>query len=608
LLSTKDGKVFQTSSFNAISILPTEQYRLSFDAHDVFTIDANNNQFTTDPCQLTARLYYGAARTTLVSQAINLTGTTANFVMTVPSNSAALATAVAQNAPIGVEFDTTSIENNNLVAHSWAGVDNVVLQISGVLSGDLNGDGVVDINDYRVIRDNLQTSSLYLAKGEMTGDGKVDLNDFRAWTKIAGPLPGAGAGAGAGPTGSVPEPSTLLLSLAGLTAIAGIHIRRSRLFALRCRALAAIVAALFAGLLGASQAQATQLAYEPFNYPATSALAGTVPGPTTNGYFSGNWTLGTIGTAGQTINANSLNYLGSPSVGGSVNDNGLGGGRTGIFLAHDWDNTTTGTFYIGYEMNFGTTAGGDGGMGFRSEEFWPAGNNIQTDTGRMDIGYNQYDGSLGAAEQNPATARLKFDVSGQTEQVVDGSPASYNQDGITHLIVLKFVLSATAASDSISMYLDPTSATEPDIANASVSGVDFTLHAIGAGSNYGGGATGSTFDELRIGTTFADVVPSFPVPGDTNGDGKVDLTDYNNIFNNFNLTGRTTAQGDVALSNGTQGADGKVDLGDFHLWKTHFPFPGSGSGAASNGSVPEPSTLVLALLGAIGCLARLTRK
>ena len=113
----------------------------------------------------------------------------------------------ALGQPIGVEFDDTTYENSvalnassgghephlvQATQGSWGGVDNVILQIAGVANGDLNGDGVVDILDYRVIRDHLQSNSSYLANGDMNGDGKVDLNDFRAWTKIAGPLPGAG--------------------------------------------------------------------------------------------------------------------------------------------------------------------------------------------------------------------------------------------------------------------------------------------------------------------------------------------------------------------------------------------------------------------------------
>ena len=257
LLSTFDGKVYQTSTFNIVSIPSTQAYRLSFDAHDIFTIHppdmANNTGYgspLTNPSQLTARLYYGASRTTLLSQTINfnLTGS-ANYVMTVPGGSAALTPALGQ--PIGVEFDDTTYENSvalntssagknpivvNDTSGSWGGVDNVILQIAGTLNGDLNGDGVVDILDYRVIRDHLQSNVSYLANGDMNGDGKVDLNDFRAWTKIVGPLPGAASFG----SGSVPEPSSCFLALCGGAAVAGMIGRRRRWSIRRLRSVAVV--------------------------------------------------------------------------------------------------------------------------------------------------------------------------------------------------------------------------------------------------------------------------------------------------------------------------------------------------------------------------------
>ena len=117
--------------------------------------------------------------------------------MTIPGGSALLTPALGQ--PIGVEFDDTAYENsvalntssasNPILQNSdatnthgsWGGVDNVILQIAGVAAGDLNGDGVVDILDYRNLRDHLQSNSSYLVNGDMNGDGKVDLNDFRAY-------------------------------------------------------------------------------------------------------------------------------------------------------------------------------------------------------------------------------------------------------------------------------------------------------------------------------------------------------------------------------------------------------------------------------------------
>ena len=60
-----------------------------------------------------------------------------------PSNSPALVTASGQ--AIGIEFDTTSVSLTPLWRNGWVGIDNVVMEITGLTPGDLNGDGAVNI-------------------------------------------------------------------------------------------------------------------------------------------------------------------------------------------------------------------------------------------------------------------------------------------------------------------------------------------------------------------------------------------------------------------------------------------------------------------------------
>lgn len=66
-------------------------------------------------------------------------------------------------------------------------------------------------------------------------------------------------------------------------------------------------------------------------------------------------------------------------------------------------------------------------------------------------------------------------------------------------------------------------------------------------------------------------------PGDTNGDGAVDLTDLNNVRNNFGGQGL-----------GDTDADGDIDLTDLNNVRNGF-------GASSSVAVPEPSSGVFAL-------------
>jgi hypothetical protein len=73
-----------------------------------------------------------------------------------------------------------------------------------LVDGDVNGDGLVDLDDYRVIRDNFLETVSSRAEGDLNFDRLVDREDFRAWKDAFTALPGAVA---------VPEPSTLWLAL-----------------------------------------------------------------------------------------------------------------------------------------------------------------------------------------------------------------------------------------------------------------------------------------------------------------------------------------------------------------------------------------------------------
>ena len=91
----------------------------------------------------------------------------------------------------------------------------VTLELTYALTGDYNGNGVVDAPDYTVWRDSLgQMGSGLAADGN--GDNKIDAADFGVWKSNFGQsAPGAGAGSLDG--AQVPEPACWLLLLVSMT-------------------------------------------------------------------------------------------------------------------------------------------------------------------------------------------------------------------------------------------------------------------------------------------------------------------------------------------------------------------------------------------------------
>lgn len=633
LLSTFDGVVYQTSSFSAVDVPSTQMYRLSFDAHDIWTPLIDGAPTYEDPqCQLTARLYYlaidGTTRTTIGSPlAVNLSGFE-NYTIDFVGGSPDLTPALGR--PIGVEFDTTSdVFNPTYVEHSWAGVDNVVLQIMGVATGDLNGDGNVDPTDYGIIRDNQQQATLFNAEGDMTGDGIVDLNDFRAFKTAYEAAHGSGSLAAALATAAVPEPSTLALMLVLAGALT--WIKRGRLTGGARLAVLVVVGLVTA----AAPASADLLFYDPFligtspavgEYVVDTSIVGQnpiLPGSgygTTPNLLTGAWDrpVGSTNDQAFVYGTPGLNYIGAPAEGGSAGtyqdpetyalDN-----RVGRFLSTPWDDTTVGTYYISWLENFGTITNDTDDMGYKAFEIWNADATASQDIGDAyliaDVGYNKY--GLPAPQQDPTTARLSIFggvQGGAGYTIIEGAPDSYWDDGATHLIVLKFTLSADAASDSISVFLDPTSVTEPELPSAVIAGQDITVGAVGFAQFGGYGPTNNMVDEIRFADSFAEALPTLPYPGDTDGDGDVDLVDYNNIVTHMNMQVSTALEGDVAKADGTQGSDGRVTIADFRIWKDHYPYPVAGAGTLAGVGVPEPASWLLLTIAALFAVGRCRRR
>jgi endonuclease I len=87
---------------------------------------------------------------------------------------------------------------------------------AAALTGDYNGDGIVDAADYTVWRDTFGATVTAHSGADGDGDGMIDDGDFQAWIDHFGQtLPGSGAGAFAGGSGAVPEPGGMFLFAVG---------------------------------------------------------------------------------------------------------------------------------------------------------------------------------------------------------------------------------------------------------------------------------------------------------------------------------------------------------------------------------------------------------
>ncbi len=98
-----------------------------------------------------------------------------------------------------------------------------------------------------------------------------------------------------------------------------------------------------------------------------------------------------------------------------------------------------------------------------------------------------------------------------------------------------------------------------------------------------------------------------PVPGDANGDGKInggDLAIWQQNYDPLGLNENNT------FAMGDWNGDGRIDGGDLALWQQNYDPIGTGSTGAfrPTADIPEPGTLLLMSLCSLGLLARSARR
>ncbi|BBO32803.1 hypothetical protein [Lacipirellula parvula] len=385
--------------------------------------------------------------------------------------------------------------------------------------------------------------------------------------------------------------------------------------------------ALLASSLIASEGLGDLLLYEGFDYPAAEPAAFLAGSTNPSG---SSWTKPTSSPAGQytKIVAGSVGYNGlAAPVGNSASvpraTPTTGEDRIGL-TGQPFTRANGGSYFFSFTLqmttwvNFATETGDAGAKndsgrrgGFIGGLFGATTGNMQSASGfaapiyiRREVDYNLTgtDGTPGAQTgrfelgiQATATPVGLFDSSLQNSRGVAYDETASYAVGDTILIVgeYKFVDTETNGfADVARLWINPTPGNAAAEATPTIVDESFDTPNLGGtlpiaafhmrnDTNTPGNVL---IDEIRVGTTFADVLPAAAagLPGDFNGDEIVDGADF------------------LVWQRGS--SPQPLSTSDLDLWKANF---GSVGSAASALSVPEPASLTLAALTmALTCLRK----
>ncbi|MEO7340884.1 MAG: PEP-CTERM sorting domain-containing protein [Luteolibacter sp.] len=248
-------------------------------------------------------------------------------------------------------------------------------------------------------------------------------------------------------------------------------------------------------ILSSAIAPAAVLSYESFSGYTDATQLDNQTAPTVAGYV-GNWVHGntSFGTQDILTSSTGLTYAGLTTTGGSagVPTNTAGGeivagnsGRNARALDSSItvDATTTGTLYMSFLFQTGRETGA---ATYQMLELYNGINTIDTN--------------------GDATRAFQAGTSGNGNNYTFGVGNSASAVSLgaantaVHQFLVRFNLSATAGADSATIWLDPTTET----GGISTSGLNLAWNALSL-ADYDGNS--AKWDEIRWGTTFADVVP-----------------------------------------------------------------------------------------------------
>jgi hypothetical protein len=458
-------------------------------------------------------------------------------------------------ASLTITSDTTLTSPNGFRAPI-----NAVEIVSTIVGpGDADENGVVDVNDYTMIRSNLETSVAFYTNGDVDGSGFVDLNDFALW-RDAAPL-SALIAAGL----AVPEPSTAALFAAAVVGLLG----RRRSGRRQCSASALVISkAPFKRESGMKimlpcvlAVLGLCLAASPSHATVTMTIGATPPTPGTHDQYT---------------------LLDDATIPGGTTP----GGGTYNSQAFSDNNGPPGQIFT-------TPASSSPSLpAYKLNTIWLKGAEASA-------------GNFGGFSDTTTWSIRISEVNGVLLTPVKTVTGIASAAGITGGEWFTWTFSAgdlqtLQANKQYAFDLFSTQGWLGFDANTQDTYVGGTAFNSGGGGsrNFNGLTTGNLANHGYDRTFLVGLSPSVLLgPGDVDGDGDTDLVDYGIIKTNFFLaTGATRTQGDLT-------GDGRVLLDDFAVWKNN-----AAGSLVAQVTVPEPSSLaLLAAAGALGCLRRWNR-
>jgi hypothetical protein len=242
-------------------------------------------------------------------------------------------------------------------------------------------------------------------------------------------------------------------------------------------------------------ARAALIAYEPFATGDGAYNVGEIDNqnPTVTG-FSGAWTInaGQTGYSGGTVSATGLTYPGLPTTGGMY---AALNARWYRALSTPFDGTTSGTYWMSFLYQSTEANGGN----FQAFELYNEGAKTRGD-------YWDYPGADGTrmfAIVNGAEGWGGGGAgTGQFSILADNTKLLGAADTAVNLFVIKMEFNSSG-NDTFTAWMNPSLASEPTGGVSYTGNLSFTY----AGVFNANGSGEARLDELRIGTTFASVIP-----------------------------------------------------------------------------------------------------